>query len=270
MVMVKFQEKLYYIGNLLKINLDSYKQAVLERNTSCVMITDGRSGEGKSTLSFQVACYLDPEFSLDKVAFTPEQFIYCLKNAKKGDCIVFDEAMVISSRSAMSSFNRAIIIMMSQIRSKQIFVIFNINSIFDLDRNLALHRADCLFHVYSEDERLGRRGRYCVFPSNKGKLKSLYIFGKKYYSYSKPKSVFRDRFSSFFPFEDQKYEAKKQTAIDSFMIDHKPEGNHLVRKHRQLLIKYIKEENKLTNEEIADICNVSSKTIERILKENEK
>ena len=265
MVVIKYKDREYYMSQMLKDNLDLYKKAVLKKNTSAVLIIDGRSGEGKTTLSMQVAGYLNDNFCIDDVCFTVEQFLNRLKQAKKGDVIIFDEAMVISSRSAMSLLNRAVVICMSQIRSKNIFVIFNINSIFDLDRNLSLHRADCLLHVYSEDGRLGNRGRYCVFPSRKAVLQKLYMYGKKYYSYARPKAVFVDKFFSHFLVDEEEYEKRKQESINKFIVKTTAKSSQ-VKIQRDKLIRYVRENYKLNNKQLAEIMGINYTTIQRNLK----
>ena len=270
MVLIRPDEngKAFYISALLKKNLDIWVDVVHHKNQTAVMIIDGRSGLGKTTLSFQLGKYFNPNFSLKDVAFTPEQFIEILRKAKKGDVCIFDEAMLLSSRSSMSVLNKAVILMMSQIRSKNIFVIFNVNSIFDLDKNLPLHRADLLLHVYSEAGKLGTRGRYAVFPSAGGKMKLLYILGKKFYSYARPKSVFQDRFSSYFPLDEKEYEKKKQIAINNFFTSKPQVSQHI--KQRNILLRYIKKESDLTNPALAKIIKISSRTLSRVLNEEKK
>lgn len=209
---------------------DGFRNAVNKHHTSVVIIFDGRSGMGKTTLACQTGISLDQDFGLHKIHFTPETFLegevndegetikVGLSNAKKGDYILFDEAMIISNRSAMSQINRMIIQAMSMIRSKNIYVGFCVNSIFDLDRNLVLHRADCLFHVYGES--LVSRGSYCAFFKGKDgtdRLKGLYLNGKKYYDYSKPKANFIASFPKEFVVDDNEYEKVKQEGVKKFL-----------------------------------------------------
>jgi hypothetical protein len=235
-MMIGWGDKAFYISGYMSKNLDNYISGVLNKKLSAVFIIDGRSGLGKTTLASQLGCYISkkvaewkdkhnplpnkekhkPKFSLNDLTWTPDAFVEKLKPASFGDIVVLDESMILSNRSAMSSYNRAAVIMMSMIRSKQIFVIFCINSVFDLDRNIALHRADMLVHLYAENDKFASRGRYFVVPTAKGKLKNLYVVGKKYYSYAQARPAFRDHFSKFFPFSDNEYEKRKQDAIQSY------------------------------------------------------
>lgn len=269
----------YYIAKALAENLDGFIKGVLFKNTSAVFICDGRSGEGKTTISSQIGCYINrkvkehfaknpkwgtpPEFNLDSLAWTPDTFIDKLQNAKKGEVVIFDEAMVFSNRSTMSELNRNIVIMMSMIRSKEIFVIFNVNSIFDLDRNLPLHRADMLVHVYPREKKFASRGAYMVIPSSGGKLKRLYIQGKKFYDYSKARPAFINTFPKFFPFDDKVYEERKQEAIKDYFAE-KGRYNTKAIESRDALIKYVRETTpSIRNEELARIAGVSMRTVTR-------
>jgi len=275
-----WNEKSFYISGYWAKNLDNYVEGVMNKNTSAVLIFDGRSGLGKTTLSSQTACYINtkvksymknkaPKFSLDNMHWTPDTFVDRLQNAEKGEIIILDESMIISNRSSMSEMNRMVINMMSMIRSKQIFVIFNINSIFDMDRNLPLHRADVLVHLYAEDDKFAGRGRYMVIPSAKGKLKMLYILGKKYYDYSKARPAFIDKFTKFLPFNNDEYEKRKQKAITTYFENNDTRfKSSKLKESRDSGVRYFKKEYKLTNEEIADAFKISIRTVNRILNNN--
>ena len=214
MVIVK---DVYYDGYLLEV-LTGFKKSVLKRNTTAVIIIDGRSGMGKTTLGNQLGYLLDDNYGIDKIYYEPNKFLEGLNKAKKGDYLMFDEAMIISSRSAMSEVNKMMIMAMSMIRSKQLFICFCVNSIFDLDRNLALSRADLLLHVYGDH--LTDRGNFSAFFKAKGdmdRIKNLYLVGKKFYSYSKPSANFYGRFGKKFIVNDEEYEKRKQVGIDAFL-----------------------------------------------------
>jgi len=164
---------------------------------------------GKTTLSFQVCRLLDPTFNLSRVVFSVDEFLRALIAAKPGQAVVFDEAIIVNSRSALTDFNKKVIIAMTQIRSKGLYIFFNIPSIFDLDKNLVLNRCHLLLHCYQD--KFGDRGRYTVF--DKDKLKLLYLKGKRLYSYGFPKSNFVGNFTEYFPLDRISYEEKKQKSI---------------------------------------------------------
>lgn len=241
----------YKLPSKLTEILDGFKWAIHKKNQSCVMIVDGRSGMGKTTLSSQVALYMTPTFSLKNIHFTPESFLEALTRTKKGDTIIFDEAMLLSSRAALSSINRMIVIAMSMIRSKNLCIIFNVNSIFDLDRNLALSRADLLLHCYGDS--LTDKGKFLAFfkgGDGIDRIKQLYIHGKKYYSYGTPKSNFNSTFSSYFTVNNDEYEEKKQIGVNNFLKQTKRADNSKYKKQRAEFLKIIRKELGLTYEEI--------------------
>ena len=213
-------------GNVIRFFQDGYldkqlavfKNAIEKHNTSAVIVIDGRSGMGKTTLANQVAKTLDKNYDLEKIFYNPDDFLAALKTAKKGDCLTFDEAMLISSRSALSAINKMIVMAMSMIRSKKLYIIFCVNSIFDLDKNLAISRADLLLHVYGQS--LIDRGKFCAYFKAKDgndRIKQLYLLGKKLYSYSRPKANYRGRFPKEFVVNEKEYEIRKQKGVNSFL-----------------------------------------------------
>lgn len=253
--------------------LMGFKDAVDNHNTSAVFIFDGRSGMGKSTKMIQAGVTLDENFGLHKIHFTPKTFLegdektgkVGLANAKAGDFIAFDEAMLISNRSAMSQINKMIIQSMSMIRSKRIYVAFCVNSIFDLDKNLCLHRADCLFHLYGQT--LKDRGRFATFFKGRDgidRLKSLYLHGKKYYDYSKPQANFIGRFTKEFVIDESLYEIEKQKGVNAFL-----RGTGKKNFDRNEFMLKLKEKG-MTNPEIAEIVGLTRQEVWNILRDSEE
>jgi len=256
----------YKLPKKLAEIMDGFKWAIHNKKQSAVIITDGRSGMGKTTLSFQIGRYISPNFSLKHVHFNPESFIEALTKTNKGDTLVFDEAMLLSSRAALSQINRMIVVAMSMIRSKNLCIIFNVNSIFDLDRNLALSRADLLLHCYGDS--LTDKGRFLAFfkgGDGFDRIKQLYINGKKYYSYNFPKSNFNTTFSSNFVLDEDEYERIKQIGVNKFLMGGKSQLKNKDKKARDRLIRYIYEKGGLTQEQLAEIAGVSDRTVHSVI-----
>lgn len=272
----------FYMSKNLAMNLDGFIHGVMTKKTSAVFLFDGRSGQGKTTISSQVGCYISkkvkeyyenhpglgepPEFTLDCMTWTPDDFIARFEKAKKGEIVILDESMIISNRSTMSELNRKIIIMMSMIRSKQLFVFFNVNSLFDLDKNLPLHRADMLITVYPREKSFASRGAYMVTPAAGGKLKHLYITGKKFYDYSKARPAFTDTFPAFFPFSEEEYERRKQEAINNYFESKGKPDRNIAMESRDKYIRYILEHlPTMRQEECARIGGISLRTVQYAL-----
>lgn len=263
----------YKLPKKLTELLEGFKWAIHSKKQSAVMIVDGRSGMGKTTLSFQISTWMWENFDLDHVFFTPEEFLIGLDRATKGDVLVFDEAMLISSRASLTAMNRMIIQAMSMIRSKNLFIIFNVNSIFDLDRNLALSRADLLLHCYGDS--LTDKGKFLAFfkgGDGHDRIKTLYLNGKKFYSYGKPKSNFNTTFSAYFTLNEEEYEKKKDAGVKAFLTGTSKPVSNKDKQVRDRLMAYIyenKDKLGLTQEKLADIANLGNKTVWRAL-QNEK
>lgn len=256
------EKRKYFIDGYYKQLLDDLKDAVHNHDTSIVLTFDGKSGKGKTTLSNQTGKELDPNFNLKNIYYSPEKFIKGLAEAKKGDYLSFDEAMIFSSRSAMSQVNKMIIQAMSMIRSKNIFVSFCVNSIFDLDRNLVLSRADVLLHVYGEG--LVDRGRFVAFFKSKGdnrdRIKELYLLGKKFYNYSKPKGNFIARFPKYFVVNEKKYEAQKQIAINEFLTEGTDSYSKKNRRFDRLILLCVEKLN-IPVSKLSDIIDMPESTL---------
>jgi len=256
----------------LRTLMDGFKWAINFKNQSAVVVVDGRSGMGKTTLSLQMASYMSKSFNIDYIYYTPDKFVAALQVAKKGDTLVFDEAMLLSSRAALSQINRMIVIAMSMIRSKNLFIIFNVNSIFDLDKNLALSRADLLLHCYGDS--LTDKGKFLAFfkgGDGQDRIKDLYINGKKYYSYSHPKSNFYTTFSSYFVVDVNEYEKRKQEGVNKFLSGSQSKlGNkNMEARNRAVRTMYDLKDSEgkrlYTQEKVAEMLGLGARTVFEIV-----
>lgn len=270
--LARVNELPFRLPSKLREILDGFKWAIREKNQSAVAIVDGRSGMGKTTLSFQMASYMSADFDFKDVCFTPDEFLKELENTQKGQnrVLVFDEAMLLSSRAALSKINRMIVIAMSMIRSKNVFIIFNVNSIFDLDRNLALSRADILLHCYGES--LTDRGRFLAFFKGSDgwdRIKELYLKGKKFYSYANPKANFFTSFSGYFALDENEYERRKQEGVNKFLSSSQSKMGNKDKNARDKAIKELYKTGNYTQEQIAEMVGLSPKAVFNILHEEE-
>ena len=265
MVIVNYEKdlKVSYDGFLMK-NLITLKDGVENHDISAKMLIDGKSGLGKSTKAFQIAKFWNKNFSLNDVYFDVDEFLKGLAHAVAGQVFVFDEAMIINSRAWATQRNRMIIIALSMIRSKNIYIIFCINSVFDLDKNIVLNSADILLHIYSKG--LIDRGLFCAFFKSPGdqndRLKGLYLNGKKYYDYNKPRANYYGRFSKKFILNEKLYETKKQKAINSFLLQTNPNPKLKSFDRDDLVIRMSNAEIK--QKQIMEVLQISKTTIQKI------
>lgn len=199
----------FYIDGYLKSNLDIARN-VIQKDWDMLFIVDGSEGSGKSVLAMQAAAYCDPTFTIDRVVFTPGTFRNAIINAKKYQAVLYDEAYTgLSSRATMSMINRTLISMLAEIRQKNLFVFVVMPCYFDLDKYVALWRSRGLIHVYCGEG--FQRGYFAFY--NTDRKKDLYINGKKFYSYSKPKANFYGRFTNFYPVDEAEYRKKKKESL---------------------------------------------------------
>lgn len=215
-------EQKYYMDGYLKLAYDKAKKVILN-DWDFVFLIDGMEGGGKSVLAQQGATYCDPTFNADRIAFTPEEFKTAVLSAKKYQAVIYDEAYTgLSSRGTMSDINKILVQMLAEIRQKNLFVFIVMPTFFDLDKYVALWRSRALLHVYT-DKGFGRG--YFEFY-NKDRKKSLYINGKKFYSYTKPRPNFRGRFTNTYTVDEEAYRTKKLKALGNHK-DHKKKQDDL-------------------------------------------
>lgn len=240
----------FFIDNVLRNSLDEVRYRVLKKDFDFVTLVDGREGSGKSVLAMQMGAYLDPNFSLDNIVFTSEEFINKIKDpkVKKGSCIILDEAFnALNSRASMTEVNRSMGAVATEMRQKNLFIIIVLPSFFDLDKQFALHRSSSLIHVYLKNN--VERGQFLIFPRTP-KL-YLYLNGKKTYNYSKPKSPLPPcKFDNYYPVDQEEYRLKKANAFKKRTVSNQAR-NWL--NQRNAYIKYIHSALGLTQEELAKI-----------------
>lgn len=195
----------FYIDGGIASDLDQIVQRVHKKDEDYFLLVDGLEGSGKSVLTMQLAKYVDPTFDLSRVCFSAEQFEKAIYNSKKGQAVVFDEAFRgFSARGALSEVNKILVTLTMEMRQKNLFVFLVLPTFFQMEKHLVLHRAKGLFHVYRRDR---ERGYWSFF--NQSKMKLLYIMGKKFYSYQKPRSGVRGRFTDQYVIDEEEYRRLK-------------------------------------------------------------
>lgn len=210
---------------------------------------------GKTTVSLQIAKYVDPTFNLSRIVFSPEEFREAIYKAKKGQCVIYDEAFTgLSSRTSLSPVNKVLISLMMQMRQKNLFVILVLPTFFLLDKYAALFRTKALIHVY---ENRGRRGYFLVYNS---KLKKyLYLFGKQTYSYSnvKVKSRFKGHFYGVFALGgkeiEDKYRRMKEKALQDSEKNPMSAGQIKYRNQRNICLYLLRKKLDLTYQELSNL-----------------
>lgn len=201
----------YYMDGYVKNVLDKTKE-VIKKDWDMIIAVDGYEGSGKSVFAMQMAKYVDEDFSVDNIVFTPSDFRKAVTEAGKYEAIVYDEAYTgLQSRASMSLLNRTLVGMLAEIRQRNLYCFIVMPTFFGLDKYVALWRSRALFHIYTGDN--FERGRVAFF--NKTKKKQLYVLGKKFYNYGKPKANFVARFLNHYPIDEKEYRKKKREHLTS-------------------------------------------------------
>lgn len=242
-------EQDYFIAPIVKELFTPVRKRVITKDRDYFMVIDGEEGSGKSVLAQQLAKMLDDDFNIDKIVFTAEDFTKIIKSpkTKKGACIVLDEAMnAANARGSLSEVNRAMQTLASEMRQKNLFVIFCIPSFFDLDKYFALWRCRTLVHVYFTPE---ENRRYLIFPKNHKKM--LYLNGKKTYSYKKPHSPYPPfSFPNHYTVDEAQYRWKKSQAFKRRTVSNQARKWML---QRNAFAKYILATLGIAQEDVAKI-----------------
>jgi len=198
-----------YVDGYLKTNLDELNQLVIN-DWDGVGFLIGYEGDGKSSLAFQIALYLDAGFTLDQIVFNKDQFEEAVDKAPPGTCIVWDESDELGA-SWQSGLLQAMKRKFKRIRSKNLFILLVTPTIFDLNKYFVIHRTRFVIEVYSKGI---ERGFFKFF--NRSRKKTLYIKGKKEWDMNVVKSNFFGSFTKLpvgFPIDMEEYNTKKDRAM---------------------------------------------------------
>ena len=209
----------YYMDGWLNSNLN-LAQDLLKKDFDIVFIIDGMERSGKSVFAMQLAYYLDPTLTLDRVCFTAEEFKRAVRKAKHGQAVILDEAMTaLFSRASMSKTNINVVRLLAECGQKNLIIVIVLPSFFVLDMYAAVHRSRCLLHTYTM-KRKGKIMRGFFRFYNMQRKKMLYLTGKKFYNYAGAKSNFMGRFVNHYVLDEKEYRAKKGKSLtDSSLED---------------------------------------------------
>jgi len=249
------EETSVYIDGFLKQNYDLAKE-VIKNDWDMCFLFDGAEGTGKSTLACQSAYYCDNSFNLDSCVFTHKEFEKAILTADKYKAVVYDEAYTgLSSRGTMSLINRTLIKLMAEIRQRNLFIFIVMPTYFDLDKYIALFRSRALIHIYNTEN--FQRGYFGFY--NVDRKKDLYILGKKFYSYVKPRPNFYGRFTDWLPFDREEYKKKKANALKN-RLKEQEENQFKQELENMLFIRLVEDKQDLTHEQKANLLNMPIST----------
>jgi len=205
MVKVNINGREIYYDGYLKANLDGCKKLV-KKDWDMVFAVDGEERSGKSVFAQQAALYCDSTFGLQDIVFNPEDFEKKIDEATQYKAVVYDEAYGgLNSKQVLSRVSQILVKKFTEIGRKNLFIFVVLPCFFEMHKYVAIWRSRALFHVYHKNY---ERGRFACWSGEDKKF--LYINGKKFYSYAKPKPSFIGSFSSGYTVDRSAYENKKE------------------------------------------------------------
>jgi len=257
----------FYMDDKLRRQLDrKVKTALTTRDEDYVVVVDGNERVGKSVFAMQLGKYIDPSLTIDRICFSPDEFREAILGAKKGQCVIFDEAYRgLAAKGALSEMNKILVSLMMEMGQKNLMVIIVLPTIHLIEKYVALWRARGLFHIYRSH---GRKGYWRFY--NKKKVAPIYLKGKKDYAYTYAKSFFRGRFYNRYVISEDTYRKKKSKSLRE---GYKTTKQEKFKEQRDQMLYMIHEELQLSQQEISDkfkFYNIPLKrrTIGEILQKN--
>jgi hypothetical protein len=129
----------------------------LKHNQNALIAMTGQTGTGKSMCALEFARLIDKDFNVDKVVFTVKDFLELLKELKKGEVVVFDEAGVdFDARRSSSNKNVFFSNILKTFRYRNIPTIFTLPHLAMLDKN-----ARRLFHYWVKTQSIDYDRNIC-------------------------------------------------------------------------------------------------------------
>jgi len=217
----------------------------LKNDLDVVALIVGDVGSGKSTLGRLCCRYVSDE------KFNPRQHMIrsvddireVIKNAKRGDAVLFDEGSgIFSSTDTLSKKTKYANLVLDVCRGKNLFLIIIAPYFHRIGTSVAIDRSKFLLRTFI-DTKTGRKGKMCYY-SEKRKEK-LYYHIKKNGTLRGVKPNFRSTFGMETSHEELYQEMKSETldiVLDSFgkktEEKAKPKPEHeVIRDYRLDLIK---------------------------------
>jgi len=105
-----------------------------EQNRNVLAVFHGNRGNGKSSNAIKLAEMYDPNFTVDRIAFNPAEFMHLVNTVPNGSAIIWDEAGVgISNRDWYSISNKIINSIVQTFRTQNLLVIFTVPALKFID-----------------------------------------------------------------------------------------------------------------------------------------
>lgn len=271
----------FYMDGYLAENLQWIPQ-FLKKDFDCVGIISGRgkTRTGKSTKAAQVGFFCawllaggemdlrrkedsnkfinpvvikkptkDLNFSLNNLAFSPEDLMRLGRNLKKNSVIIYDEGRTgLDAKSTMSSLNRMLEDFFQECGQYNHVILIVLPDFFKLHADYAVSRSYFLIDVFLDES--FNRGYFNFY--NEVQKDFLFHHGKKRLGilskYSASYPSFSGRFSGWFPFDRKKYDLLKRLALKKKELT---ATRTKIKEQRDALMSMYKEETQDTLKEMS-------------------
>ena len=259
-----------FVSKQVASELDKVKVRVQTKEWDYVTVIAGLLGSGKSTFAKGAAKHCDPDFNLDKVVFTAEDFINTTATCPEYSSVVYDECFEgMNTRVTLSPDFRRVVNHLQLIRKRHLFIFLCLPNFFDLQKSIAVFRTSHLWLTYCNED--GIRGKVMAF--SRDRKRKLYVLGGKFMDYNMVRSNFVTRFyknEDIYPVDD--YEAKKDLILNAraAVLKQKAEGRRAKLTWADKAVIKLFLEGK-TRKEIAELLGMSYQmTKERLIHYTER
>jgi len=234
-----------------------------------VIVICGAEGGSKSNLALHIIDWWYTKLrgkckatDIKHMCLDEKQFETDLSDCVKMEATVFDEAGALSSRAALTKFNKKLMKAYQVIRADLLFTVLVIPDIWDLDTWFRNKRIKGLFHVYN-------RGRVAFYGKEKTKMLMVLNQNRIVKSYGFVKPSFRDTFPIYKgvlakPYEELK-EIKEKQARRELKEGDEVKATTRIKEYKADLISRMMK-LKWKTKDIAEVMDISTVHVWRILK----
>lgn len=126
-----------FLHENLGIFLSYIRHRIVDQHKNFIIVVCGETGSGKSWTTLRIAELLDPNFTIDKVSFTPTNFVDNLadpKNKYPLSTLIFEESGVgLDNRNFYKDVNKFLVYIFQTFRLDQQIVLLNLPDFLGLD-----------------------------------------------------------------------------------------------------------------------------------------
>lgn len=220
MVMVPINGVDRYFDDIVKRDLlDAARLQVMKRDSQFILFCTGNTGTGKTRLMSQWAKYLDPNFGLDNIFFTPKEFKNALLNFPEFSVVMLDESRAIFNNKASGRQQvTEILDILSEIRYRHLFIIIIAPVILNISRELLTDHSNAVIRCYAKATRNKEgtpdleRGFFEVYP--RSVLADMLREGKQKFKLDGRWARTRGHFSDWGVYSQVDYQKKKADAVE--------------------------------------------------------